>query len=431
MNRIAARVTSSLLFTCWIAGCAADVGGAPQASDGPAPNSAADQPLEERLIDREYPYLHGPSRDLVCAAYELVAPDGTVTEGQREWYPIANMNRHLRNVGTPEAVPHIDEAFRTELAERGIDRVETCDDARAYVKLSHEQLERADLDAEYPGTPPDIDAYYESKGGLVDKIINGEPWDHPSTVSIGTGCTGNLLNRYAMLTAAHCVEEGAMWMEIFVKTRPDNAKHCISHPGDGACPTAFPKNVFAIRHPQYDGTTYVYDQAVVFINEGWYGLGADPARWTRVAYDAGLTHLTRFFGAPIQLVGYGVNNDAAEHAGYGRRARGVQLIDGISSSGLLFKTVRETEDDGGICRGDSGAGVFTTALLPFPVTLGIVSHFADVKGACADVGTTRSWHSIVDGQWIMDVVNFMTSSASCERISANIFGATHYYVECF
>src|SRR5688572_12893229 len=136
MNR-STNVVHHACLAAGIAGLTIACGGA----DADTPAGLTGEPAAEfqyRLVDRQYPYAIGDG-GLVCADWQIVSPAGSIVGNRLEWYPVKTMNRHLANVGTASAVAHIDTAFRDALLERGVTRIETCEQARAYVQLANER----------------------------------------------------------------------------------------------------------------------------------------------------------------------------------------------------------------------------------------------------------------------------------------------------
>jgi hypothetical protein len=284
----------------------------------PGPQNAASQgeALAWELVARQYPYrtAHGDVQALVCADWEKLSAQGDPVDVKREWYPIDTMNRHLAHVGTPQAVAHVDEEFRTALLERGVSRIETCEDARAYVALNAERLELAPLaELEAAGLAKrdglmakDIPT---SEEDLVEKILNGGAYDHPSTVAIRTTsgqCSGNLISRNAMVTAAHCVPGTGIFAITAWINVAGEARRCITHPGL-ACPSQLgADNVLIQVHPNYDGGPD-FDQAVIINGNGWREPANTPVRWTRFAANWGMPFMVWFEGHPVHIAGYGHN----------------------------------------------------------------------------------------------------------------------------
>jgi hypothetical protein len=378
--------------------------------DGAEVSSAA---LERRLVDREYPYSLG--EDAVgCGDWEIVAPSGEVVDVKREWYPMVTMNRHLANVGTPEAVAHVDAELRDALRAKGIERIDTCDQAREYVRLSHDRLTaRAGLERlEHPAIDEaDYDFDAEPSDDFEDKILNGSSFDHPSTVGIQTlagYCTGNLIGPFAMLTAAHCVPStGFIALRAWIQPA-GGSQTCISQPGGGTCAPLGPATVYAQRHPSYDGNE-PFDQAVVIINPGWYAPANTSARWTHFAANWGLPLVAGLNLEPIRIDGYGVNAlTGGGGVGVGRRGNSTHKIQSVNPAGTVFTIQRDTASSSAICGGDSGSGPYNTTMLSGGASLmmGITSTVWAVVGTdCTAVGNT-SQHSIPDSNWVKNLVQF-------------------------
>jgi hypothetical protein len=402
--------------------------------------------LEKRLVNREYPYWVGDGLGIVCAEWEMVSKEGTVVDIKHEWYPVKTMNRHLGNVGTPQAVPHVDAAFRDALLERGISRIETCDHAREYLRLNSERSSSLTAEelkqrmqaalaarpvpfgAPQPGqpallaTPPEQEPPTEIDNELVDKIIVSSSFDHPSTV--GFGCTGQLISRFAMLTAGHCVFNFAYSgsLELRAYVQPEGAaQQCISHAGGGNCPApGGAHNAFYFVHPDYDFAKE-YDYAVVIHNPGWHAPANTSARWTRFASNWQLPMHALTNASAIRIDGYGANATNGAGFGVGRRGSSTHTITSIGGTfepfnPITFGIPRPNSGWSGGCGGDSGSGANNTTIVSGTnITLGVFWGGLPVDGACTAAGGTMHYN-IIDGPWVSSLSAFF--GQSCNTFSS-------------
>jgi hypothetical protein len=429
---------SGLVFgICLVAGAAgfsiACGGGAGETDAPPVLNEPHDG-FQKRLVERAYPYKMGENT-FVCAEWEIVSPAGKVVDVKRDWLPMDTMNRNLRNVGTPEAVPHVDETFRDALLAKGISRIETCEQANEYVRLANESLKFVQLsELDFPelanfSQEALADFELENAAVMTDKIINGSNFDHFSTV--GTGCTGQLIGPFAMLTAAHCLPpdpngdrfvEMPVWIQV-----GGGAQQCVSHPGGGACILTGAPNVWVSAHPNWDGSAF-RDQAIVIRGGGWFAPANTSARWTRFAATHAMAAAALFSVAPVQIAGYGARTTAGGGGGFGRLGNSTHTVTSITPNGVNFRMPRLNSTSSGTCGGDSGSGAHSTSLVTggHSVSLGILWGSDSATGACTTPGSNMVYNA-PDGTWISNIVNFF--GGNCTTHTDALFSAP--YVRCF
>lgn len=428
------RRASCTCLTAWLVAFSAACVATYDERESPLISSGADGTVERRLLQGEYPYTANNGASLVCAEWEIVSAAGEVMNTERESYPFATMNRHLENVGTAQAVPHVDADFKNALRDEGISRIESCEDAREYVRLGRARIKwQAPSELRLPNQTGDgpIDfgaAALEDHGDeVIDKIINGASFDHASTVGIAVfgvgGCTGNLIGPFAMLTAAHCVEStGFKQIKAWIQPEGGTQK-CITSPGGGPCP-AFngAANVYAQVDPNWDALGY--DQAVIIQGAPWFPPANTASRWTRFAANWGLPLLVGLNALPVQLDGYGIANQMGTGAGVGRRGKTTVNISSIDSSLTLFFIPRPSNASSGICHGDSGSGPYNTTLLGGTNLLLGVDSSVGSEGACQAVGASAGF-TIPDSAWISNLVTFF--GGTCTTFSVQDLP----YVRCW
>lgn len=167
----------------------------------------------------------------------------------------------------------------------------------------------------------------------IDRIVQGEVTDDfPATAALmGDGmafCTGTLVGARLVVTAAHCLEDGAP-ESIYFGSEPGGAGTVVGVQS-------------VVAHPQYEESGgWVGDIGVVLLSESPAGIAPVPLS-PRNADD-----LT---GAVVTYVGYG-DTQGTGGEGYKKKANGhiTELIDDY---------IEVQPEDGSACYGDSGGGVY-------------------------------------------------------------------------
>jgi hypothetical protein len=338
--------------------------GSVAAGCGPAGGAAEDPVAAEgwQLVARSYPY-RGEAGETVCAEWKRREASGR-TAVQYEFYHLEEMNAALLETSS------LASGVRNALRAR-VPRVKSCDDAREFTRVQAATLEAvpSKIAVQAPAAGTEI---LPDGTEPVDKIANGVAALAASSVSVWrwvgnlnwTICSGALLDRYRLLTAAHCFPANGsytVWVD-FGYPAPAGMPLCLNPPCDDPTTGTPKKNVIVTRYPGFLGSNDPSrDLAIVtFGNGGWVSPGNVPANWTALA----ATPISVFW-----LVGYGANDYPFANYGVSRRANGADSVDWYGDEYWLTYT------EAGIgrpCKGDSGAPAFFTGA-GFNMAVGFMS----------------------------------------------------------
>jgi secreted trypsin-like serine protease len=171
--------------------------------------------------------------------------------------------------------------------------------------------------------------------GSAYGITNGDPDGSDSAVvALMQGgdvfCTGVLVDKYVVATAAHCVSGEFKPDQIYFGSNPKG--------GDGT----FVDVADTKAHPQFDAKTLDNDVAVV-------GL-VDAAPVKPVAVLSANSIDDSWLGSTIKIVGFGLTSSDGDA---GTKMVGTTTIDGIDDSTFHF-----SGDPSQTCQGDSGGPAF-------------------------------------------------------------------------
>lgn len=396
---------------------------------------------EWQLVKRTYPYT-GEYGEMVCARHERPKANGKGNEVDMEFYHPEVMNQQLGSGNREEASREVAEALR----RKGITKVQTCEDAREYVRTRHEVLEsKPSLPGlELPGgddSPPPRaagDAEPESlleeeeDAELLEKIRDGQVWNHAATARleiygsdarIANHCSAFLIGPRHLITSAHCFpSNGNFPVHVYAGSGPG----CATTYSDGNTCGDVPwrdgilNNVSVTRNPGWAGGAE-RDVAVVRHLERatWSAPANTSASWLRVFSTHGA--LTNRFWS----LGYGANHIN----GSGSGTRRMTLKDNPTSwAGQLHFKAKIVAGRGHICRGDSGGPAINTTMLPgFDLAVG-VSSGTDVVNITDDCGSGGQEFRVANttGDWVETVVE--ASGTTCHNHSIN---GAWTYIRCW
>ncbi|MFP2928575.1 S1 family peptidase [Pyxidicoccus sp. 3LG] len=226
-------------------------------------------------------------------------------------------------------------------------------------------------------------------------IVNGTlDYGHPSVGLVyPSGCTGTLVGRWTVLTAAHCVT-----------SQGQSGVFC----SNGFCVSG----IYSI-HPNYTPDGYFNDIAVLRLDSDFQALsGVVPSRIASSAPRSGWQ---------VTIVGFGCTNWDT-NAGYGTKRFGYNILHDVDALKVQWdnSTAR-------LCPGDSGGPVFGNAdwRIRADCQIGVNSHRQSSGDGADDVATrvdaTASWiRSIASDTSIYSCGQTLCGDGTCHSQENNL-----------
>lgn len=205
---------------------------------------------------------------------------------------------------------------------------------------------------------PQAEAPPEQVESRPSEIINGTVDNgHPSVGRLSLGCSGTLVGRRTVITAAHCVDYANQYTTF--------------------CTNGYCMGGTVNKHPNYNSGNYHNDIAVMRLNGDFQAYsGISPSRIGNSEPRTGWT---------VNIVGYGCT-EWDTSIGVGTRRQGWNTIHDVD--GL---TIQWDDGTARLCQGDSGGPAFRGS----DCVIGVHSHRQDWFSGRDDVATrvdaTASW----------------------------------------
>jgi hypothetical protein len=395
--------TGALLMSC----SGADT--PPQAAEQAGASESVWTPIE-----RTYPYI-GKGGETICAEWTSISDTG-IPLTDSEWYFVDRMNEQLADT------QGLNEGIRSAMAAKGLTRVQSCEDARQFIRIKREYLDSQ------PSEEPAAEAQGPERlegdvpGEQIDKIRQGYTYDHLPHVRLynwdtGKVCSAFLINKNTLITAAHCfplsfpggVRVSIDYGDVYAPgwCISNNTPNCWTVVPSSSNITAVPNNFYTGLGDFDDDIAVAYIGGPLPNNTSWPIIGNDPNFFLR------LTATAPGQATSFAMHGYGANAHSGAGAGIGRRSNGVE---GISFAGPHHWYAFATQGFGHPCAGDSGSAAVNFDKIPYDLAIGVFSSYERASGTtnlCPQIGD-KFWYTGISSK-----ISFIESIiGSCNAFSS-------------
>ena len=309
-----------------------------------------------------------------------------IPKPDRKTDPVVNSPRSTTYCGNSSAdlfsdvelydLPKMDKELKADSALRaasGLERIESCEDARLMIEAKMEMQQSTSGNKSRPEQP----------STLVNKWRNGTVRSLAGSVGItifastradDRFCSGTLVSESSLVTAAHCfgrtlgTSSGQVWVVVTYRSPRDNQYYFVSDSNVTTTGSlaAF-KQAWVDIHPDYTGSGDAWDDLALVTLPDIGPRTRFPQDWS--VPNGNSDFMT--FASPNVVVGqstlfhgWGITGDNLTNSGQARvpQDSAAKTVDEVSSDNKYF--IVNAESDFGVCVGDSGGAAYTARGTP-------------------------------------------------------------------